>query len=127
MVGWATSKTNDTTLALAALSMAARHRQPQPSLLHHTDRGPPYASEEHRRRLAALGAAQSMSRKGSCHDNAVLESFFGTLKNELGERFERHSDAQRRLFDYIKVFYNGTPRHSAIGYHSPRAFERLAA
>ena len=127
VVGWATSKTNDTALALAALNMAAQHRQPKPGLIHHTDRGSPYASADYRRRLAELGAVQSMSRKGNCYDNAVSESFFGTLKTELGERFESHSDAQRRLFDYIEVFYNGTRRHSAIGYQSPRAFERLAA
>ncbi|MCK6515669.1 IS3 family transposase [Myxococcota bacterium] len=127
VVGWATSKTNDTALALAALNMAAQHRQPKPGLIHHTDRGSPYASADYRRRLTELGAVQSMSRKGNCYDNAVSESFFGTLKTELGERFESHSDAQRRLFDYIEVFYNGTRRHSAIGYQSPRAFERLAA
>ena len=68
-----------------------------------------------------------MSRKGNCYDNAVSESFFGTLRTELGERFESHSDAQRRLFETIEVFYNGTRRHSAIGYQSSRAFERLAA
>jgi putative transposase len=127
VVGWATSKTNDTALALAALNMAAQHRQPKPGLIHHTDRGSPYASADYRRRLTELGAVQSMSRKGNCYDNAVSESFFGTLKTELGERFGSHSDAQRRLFETIEVFYNGTRRHSAIGYQSPRAFERLAA
>ena len=68
-----------------------------------------------------------MSRKGNRGYSAVSESIFATLKTELGERFERHSDAQRRLFETIEDFYNGTPRHSAIGHQSPSAFERLAA
>ena len=112
---------------MAALNTAAQHRQPKPSLIHHADRGSPTASADTRRRLAELGAVQSVSRKGNCDDNAVSESLFGTLKIELGERFERHSDALRRLFDTIEVFDNGTRRHSAIGHQSPRALERLAA
>jgi len=68
-----------------------------------------------------------MTRKGSCYDNAVSESIFGMLKYELGERFESHSDTQRKLFDWFEVCYNGTRRHSAIGYCSPSAFERLSA
>lgn len=125
VVGWATSETNDTALVLAALNMAAHHRQPKPGLIHHTDRGAPYASADYRERLSALGATASMSRKGNCYDNAVSESFFGTLKAELGERFESHRDAHNRLFEFIEVFYNGIRRHSALGYRSPRAFERL--
>ena len=105
--------------------MATHHRQPKPGLIHHTDRGAPTASTETRERLTVLGATASMSRKGNCFDNDVSESFFGTLKAELGERFESHRDAHNRLFDLIEVFYNGIRRHSVLGYHSPRAFKRL--
>lgn len=125
VVGWATSETNNTALALAALNMAAHHRQPKPGLIHHTDRGAPYASSDYQERLSALGATASMSRKGNCYDNAVSESFFGTLKAALGERFESHCDAHNRLFEFIEVFYDGIRHHFVLGYRSPRAFERL--
>ena len=77
--------------------------------------------------LDAHGIVCSMSRKGKCYDNAVAESFFSTLKSELGERFESRGVAKDELFDYIEVFYNQQRRHSAIGYKSPAEFERLAA
>ena len=107
--------------------MAVTHRQPKSGLIHHTDGGAIYTSADYRDHLTALGATPSMSRKGNCYDNAVSESFFGTLKTELGERFESHRDAHHQLFEYIEVFYNGIRRHSALGYISPRAFERLAS
>ncbi|MCK6524008.1 hypothetical protein L6R49_21585 [Myxococcota bacterium] len=108
------------------MNMAAQHCHPKPGLIHHTDRGALTASADYRRRPTELGAVQSMSSKESRYDNAVPESLLGTLRTELGKRFESHSDAQRRLFKTIEVFYERTKRHSAIGYQSLRAFERLA-
>ncbi len=83
VVGWATSARNDTALALEALRSAVRARQPARGLLHHSDRGSPYASDAYRAELAAHGIARSMSRSGDCWDNAVAESFFSTIKREL--------------------------------------------
>src|SRR5207253_3068313 len=85
VVGWAASDTNDTELALAALGNALRDRSPRPGLVHHSDRGSPYASGDYRRALASRGIVASMSRKGDCWDNAVAESFFATIKAELTE------------------------------------------
>lgn len=77
--------------------------------------------------LETHGITCSMSRRGDCYDNAAMESWFGTLKTELGESFESHSDAKRKLFDYIEVFYNQKRRHSSIGFVSPAEFERRSA
>lgn len=123
VVGWSLSAVNDRRLALRALEQAARRRVPPAGLLHHTDRGSPYASEDYQRALDGLGFTCSMSRKGNCYDNAVVESFFNTLKAELGEWFESAHSAQRQLFDYLEVFYNAQRLHSSLGYRSPRQFE----
>jgi Integrase core domain len=96
-------------------------------LLHHSDRGSTYASEDDQDVLEAHGITCSMSRTGDCSDNAVMEAFFSTLKTELADRFESCGDAKMQLFDYIEVFYNQRRRHSTIGYVSPAAFERAAA
>jgi transposase InsO family protein len=95
--------------------------------LHHSDQGSPYASEDYQRVLEAHGITCSMSRRGNCYDNAVVESWFKTLKIELGSRFDNHGHAKDELFDYIEVFYNQQRRHSAIGYISPAEYERTAA
>ena len=124
IVGWATCAVNDHRLALRALDQAVRRRRPVRGLVHHTDQGSPYASDAYQAALTDNGMVCSMSRRGNCHDNAVTETWFGTLKAELGEAFESHADANRQLFEYIEQFYNGTRRHSAIGYLSPRDFER---
>ena len=124
VVGWSVSAFNDHVLALGALNQAVQRRSPGAGLMHHTDRGSPYTSEPYQDELKAQGMVCSMSRRGNCHDNAVTETWFGTLKAELGEAFESHADADRLLFEYIEVFYNGTRRHSTIGYLSPRDFER---
>ncbi len=124
IVGWAVSPTNDRQLALRALAAAVARRAPPPGLLHHSDRGSPYASEEYSAALQKLGFRPSMSRKGNCYDNAVMESFFNTLKLELGEDFDSAPAAERELFDFIEVFYNGQRSHTALGFRSPRAFER---
>ncbi len=112
---------------MRALDMALKRRCPEASLLHYSDQGCTYASEDHRKMLDAHEIVCSMSRKGNCYDNAAAESFFSILKSELGERFESHSAAKDELFDYIEVFYNQQRRHSAIGYRSPAEFERLSA
>jgi transposase InsO family protein len=126
VVGWAVSAVNDRHLVLRALGSALEHRRPVEELLHHTDQGSPYASDDYQRALQRSGMTCSMSRRGNCYDNAVMEAFFSTLKAELGERFESHADAKRKLFDYIEVFYNQHRRHSALGQRSPASYERMA-
>lgn len=123
IVGWAVSAVNDRKLALAALDMALKRRCPEAGLIHHTDQGSPYASADYQRVLETQGIVCSMSRRGNCYDNAVMESWFGKLKVTVGERFESHADAKRELFEYIEVFYNRRRRHSSLGYVSPAAFE----
>ena len=124
VVGWAVSSVNDRHLVIRALDMALRRRCPGAGLLHHSDQGSPYASEDYQRVLESRGITCSMSRRGNCYDNAVVESWFKTLKAELGSRFNNHGHAKDELFDYIEVFYNQQRRHSAIGYISPAEFER---
>ena len=124
VVGWAISAVNDRHLTLAALTMAVNRRCPDSGLLHHSDRGSTYASEDYQRRLAAHGITCSMSRTGDCYDNAVMEAFFSTLKIELANQFEHHGQAKRELFDYIEAFYNTRRRHSTLGYVNPTEFER---
>jgi putative transposase len=124
LVGWAVSAVNDRHLVMKALDMALRRRCPDAGLLHHSDRGSPYASEDYQDLLAANGIACSMSRAGNCIDNAAMESWFSTLKSELGERFESYAIAKEQLFDYIEVFYNQQRRHSAIDYVSPAEYEK---
>ena len=125
VVGWAASDTNDTKLALAALAMATARRRPARGLVHHSDRGSPYASEEYRRALTRLGIIASMSRKGDCWDNAVAESFFATIKAELvdEEAYSTRADALTSIGDYIDSFYNVERRHSHLNYVSPIEFE----
>jgi transposase InsO family protein len=124
VVGWAVSAVNDRHLALKALEMALRRRCPGEGLLHHSDRGSPYASEDYQRVLTAHSITCSMSRRGNCIDNAAMESWFSTVKSELGEKFTSYGNAKEELFDYIEVFYNQRRRHSAIGYSSPADYER---
>jgi putative transposase len=124
VVGWALSTVNDRHLAMKALEMALRRRRPKTGLLHHTDQGSPYASEDYQRVLAAHRIIGSMSRRGNCYDNAAMESWFSTVKSELGERFESYPAAKEQLFDYIEVFYNQQRRHSTLGHISPAQFER---
>ncbi len=125
VVGWAASDANDTKLALAALSMATMSRRPAPGLIHHSDRGSPYASADYRRALDAHGIVPSMSRKGDCWDNAVAESFFSTLKIELvhDADYDTHRAAAASIGNYIDRFYNPERRHSRLDYISPIEFE----
>jgi putative transposase len=127
IVGWAVSAVNDRHLTGRALEQALRRRAPESGLLHHSDQGSTYASQDYRQALEAGGITCSMSRRGECYDNAVMESWFSTLKFELGERFESHGQAKDALFDYIEVFYNQKRRHSTVGYSSPAEYERRYA
>jgi putative transposase len=126
IVGWALSAVNDRHLTIKALEMAIKRRGPEVGLLHHSDQGCTYASEDYQALLIAHGITCSMSRRGNCYDNAVMESFFSTLKSELGEHFESCGHAKMDLFDYIEVFYNQRRRHSTLGQISPAEFERRA-
>ena len=101
-------------------------RCPEIGLLHHSDQGCTYASADYQALLDARGIVCSMSRRGNCHDNAVMESFFSTVKSELADRFDTYGDAKMELFDYVEVFYNQRRRHSTLGQISPAAFERRA-
>jgi putative transposase len=129
VVGWAVSERITRELTLNALEMALVRRRPLRGLVHHSDRGSQYASGDYQAVLAAEGMICSMSRRGNCWDNAVAESFFATLKVELAHDagWVTRQAAHAALFEYIEVFYNGQRRHSALGYLSPRAFERQRA
>jgi transposase InsO family protein len=124
-VGWAFDETLATTLPLAALEMALRQRQPPSGLVHHSDRGVQYASSAYRQRLAHAGVIPSMSRRGNCYDNALMESFWSTLKCGLVHRnhFATRAEARAAIFEWIEVFYNRKRFHSALGYQSPVDFE----
>jgi putative transposase len=126
IVGWALSAVNDRHLTIRALEMALKRRCPDAGLLHHSDQGSTYAAEDYQAVLEAHGITCSMSRRGNCHDNAVMESFFSTLKAELADRFGSFGEAKMELFDYIEPFYNQRRRHSTLGQISPAAFERRA-
>jgi transposase InsO family protein len=126
IVGWAVSAVNDRHVTIAALEAALKRRCPEIGLLHHSDQGCTYASEDYQDLLAAHGIVCSMSRRGNCYDNAVMESCFSTVKTELADRFDSCGEAKRELFDYIEVFYNQRRRHSTIGQISPAAYERRA-
>jgi len=127
VVGWAVSAVNDRHLVIKALEMALKRRCPGVGWLHHSDQGSPYASEDYQTILETYHVTCSMSRRGNCYDNAVMESFFSTVKSELGERFDAYGIAKEELFDYLEVFYNQRRRHSTLGLISPAAFERRAA
>jgi putative transposase len=126
-VGWAVSAINDRHLTLKALEMALKRRCPDAGLLHHSDQGCTYASADYQRRLQTHGITGSMSRRGNCYDNAVMEAFFSSLKSEVADRFDSCGAAKMELFDYIEVFYNQRRRHSTLDYISPAEFERRAA
>ena len=125
VVGWAMDKHMDEGLVERALQMAAAHRQPGEGVLHHSDRGSQYAAHNYQRLLASHQMVCSMSRKGDCYDNAMMESFFSTLKSEcVTEVFASRAEARLSIFEYIEVWYNRQRRHSALGYQSPEAFEQ---
>lgn len=127
IVGWAMSDSLHRQLVIDALQMAITVRQPPPGLLHHSDRGSQYASDEYQALLTRAGMVTSMSRKGNCYDNAPVESFFGTFKTELvfHQQYATRAEARLDIFEYIEVFYNRFRRHSALGYKSPVKYEAL--
>lgn len=128
VVGWSIRENLGAELTLEALERAVELRDPQPGVMHHSDRGAQYTCVEYRERLESLGMTVSMSRKGNCFDNAVVESFFDSLKTELGdEAFDTRDQARAAVFDYIEVFYNRQRRHSSLDYQSPAHFERELA
>ena len=114
-----------TELVTDALSMALARRSPGGGLLHHSDRGVQYASEDYRHLLRSRGIECSMSGRGDCWDNAVMESFWATLKTELvnHERYQTREQARASIFEYVEVFYNRQRLHSSLGYLSPEQFE----
>ena len=125
VVGWAMAESLDTQLVLASWQMALAQRRPASPLLFHSDRGVQYASAQFRGALRQANALCSMSRKGNCYDNAVMESFWSTLKHELIYRchFRTRAQARQALFEYIEVFYNRCRLHSSLHFLSPVDFE----
>ena len=125
VVGWAMLEHMDTALVETALHMALRTRQPNAPLLHHSDQGSQYTSTAYQSSLTDWNIQPSMSRVGNCYDNAVAESFFGTLKTECVTRqFATHAQARTTIFEYIEVWYNRQRLHSSLGYLSPMEFEQ---
>lgn len=129
IVGWSMSSKIDGQLVRDALSMAVSHRVPAKGLLLHSDQGSQYTAASYRRDLADHGMTCSMSRKGECHDNAVAESFFHSLKNELvhDADFKSRDEARHAIFKYIELFYNRRRRHSYLNYKAPLEYENIKA
>jgi transposase InsO family protein len=125
VVGWSLSRNIDRNLVIGALNMAILRRRPAPGLIFHSDRGSQYCSHDFRNLLDKYGIVSSMSRKGDCWDNAVCESFFGTLKGECvyHKHYSSRIEAKSDIVDYIEMFYNSKRLHSYLGYVSPRQFE----
>jgi putative transposase len=124
VVGWAMAEQMDAALVEAALRMALQGRQPAATLLHHSDQGSQYTSATYQSSLSTANIQTSMSRVGNCYDNAVAESFFGTLKAECAtDQFPTQALARTTIFEYIEVWYNRQRLHSTLGYLSPAEFE----
>jgi transposase InsO family protein len=128
IVGWSMADHMETDLVSDALRMALIHRGPSKELLHHSDRGVQYASEDYQHLLKSHGLTASMSGKGDCWDNAMMESFWATLKTELIHQssYATREQARAAIFEYIEVFYNRKRLHSSLGYVSPESFEAAA-
>jgi len=123
IVGWSLDLNMEAQLVINALKLAIKQRQPQPGLIHHTDRGGQYAAKEYRKILARAAMQQSMSRAGDCYDNAFMESCFGTIKTELEmATYPTFQEAFQEIEEYIN-YYNSVRRHSSIDYQSPNRFE----
>jgi transposase InsO family protein len=125
VVGWAMDASMERGLVIRALQMALLARKPEKGLLHHSDRGSQYASNDYQKLLSDNGMDCFMSRKGNCYDNACMESFFATLKQELvyHRQYQTRKEAKQDIFEYIQVWYNRKRRHSALGYVSPEQYE----
>lgn len=128
VVGWAMGSYLTQDLVLQALQMALRRRHATIQLLHHSDRGSQYTAEAYQKLLKAYGITVSMSGTGNCYDNAMMESFFSTLKAEcMTGPYDTRQEARQSIFEYIEVWYNRQRRHSSLGYLSPLAFEQAAS
>lgn len=128
VVGWAMADHMREELVEDALQLALAQRQPNHDLLHHSDQGSQYSSDDYLALLAQHGITVSMSRRGDCFDNAMMESFWGTLKAACATApFPTRAAARLAIFDYLEVWYNRQRLHSALGYTSPASFERLHA
>ena len=131
VVGWAMSAAQDVSLPVAALNMAIWMRQPAPGLICHTDQGSVYGAQKYKDLLSSRGLLASMSRRGNCHDNAVAESFFSNLKNEVTHHniYDSRAQARSAITDYIEVYYNRLRPHQTLGYRTPIETEekRLSA
>lgn len=127
IIGWAMQKRMTEDLTVSALRMAVDQRIPKEQLIHHSDQGSQYASDSFRRELKLNNITPSMSRKGNCYDNAVVESFFKSLKAEIpkDDRSKTREETRSRIFEYIEVFYNRKRLHSTLGYQSPVEYERI--
>ena len=127
VVGWSLSNRMTKKLIMNALRMAIWRRRPAPGLIFHSDRGSQYCSNDFQKMLKTHKMKSSMSRKGDCWDNAVAESFFGSLKTErvFFENYKTREEARRDIVDYIEMFYNSNRRHSYLGYVSPKKFEEM--
>ena len=128
VVGWAMGDNMKTGLVKAAVLMAINDRKLSKGLIHHSDRGSQYASCEYQSILSSYSITSSMSRRGNCWDNAVVESFFHTLKTELiyHHIYKTREEAEQSIFEYIVAFYNRKRRHSTLGYQSPEMYEMMA-
>jgi putative transposase len=117
-----------TRLIENALTMAIKRGKPPKGVIHHSDRGSQYCSDTYQMLLKHHGFICSMSGKGNCYDNAVMESFYHTLKTELlyGEKYKTRAETQLLVFDYIEVFYNRQRLHSTLGYQTPDEFQLAA-
>ncbi len=126
VIGWAMSAHPNLRLVTDALRMAILQRRPKPGLIHHSDQGSQYSASAYRRLLKAHHMVASMSRRGNCHDNACVESFFGHLKNDLiyHQNFDDRQHARSAIFDYIEIFYNRQRHHETLGDLSPLDYER---
>ena len=127
IVGWSMSDTIDSALVQSAMIMALEDRRPSAGLIHHSDRGVQYAANDFQDLLEDNNVLCSMSRKGNCWDNACVESFFGSLKNEWvrGKIYESFDDAKKDIFNYVEMFYNRKRRHASLGYVSPVVYEEM--
>jgi putative transposase len=128
VVGWAVDARRGEMLVEQAARMALARRHPEPGLLHHSDRGSQYTAADYRELLAQYSIVVSMSGKGDCYDNALMESFFGTLKTECADRqsFQSRPQARQAIFEYLEAFYNRQRLHSSLGYVSPVTYELQA-
>jgi transposase InsO family protein len=125
VIGWAMREAMDTALVEAALRMALEDRQPAEGLLHHSDQGCQYTATAYLACVTTAHSQLSMSRVGNCYDNAVVESFFSTLKTEcVTAPFRTRAEARTTIFEYLEVWYNRQRLHSSLGYCSPIAFEQ---